>query len=148
MATRRKPAAAPAPAPASAEPPAAPVQARRARKGPTPAPAAAEPPAPAQARPQAPAAAPATPRLPLGVYFNHNRNSAIAVKHSETGVWFLSFVSGSIECSHCSDERFSRDWPVHHPTYPVRRALRLYQDSHFQRDERVAKILRTLLRTV
>lgn len=83
--------------------------------------------------------------LPLGVYTSEHRNTAIAIKRTERGLWYLTMEPGFIDCLHSSEEKFKHDFPFPLATYPVRRAVRLYENSHIRRDERVQKILHRLL---
>lgn len=124
------------PAPAPAKPAKAPPRAARTPAKASPAPV----PAPA------PAPAPPVLRQPLGVYLNHNRNTAIAFKHSENGLWYLTMVTGCITLEHVGEEKFRRDFDIPLLTYPFRRAVKMYKDSLITRDEQVNKVLTVLLR--
>jgi hypothetical protein len=102
--------------------------------------AAKKPPAKAPAKPPAP------PRLPLGVYLSHHRSTAIAFRHSERGIWYLTMCTGSITVEHCGEEKFKRDFPLVLPDYPLLRAVRKYVESFQQRDDQATKVMRVLLR--
>jgi hypothetical protein len=84
--------------------------------------------------------------VPVGVYLNHNRHSAVMVRQDHNGVWFLTMMDGTIEVRHLSVERFLHEFSVFLEFYPVNRALRIYRDSTFERDDRVPQIIKTMLR--
>lgn len=123
------------PAPAPTAP------AKRTKTAPAPDPA----PAPIAA-PVAPPAPAVRHSVPIGVYLNGNRNTAICIKHTETGLWFLTMLSGQITLEHCSADKFQYEWRIPMPLYPLRRALRLYNESYLTRDEQCQKVMRVLLR--
>lgn len=85
-------------------------------------------------------------RLPKGVYMTHSRESAILFHHTPDGVWYMSWMTGKITLTHCSDERFKRTFPMMLPDYSLLRAVRKYADSYFERDEQTDKVLRRLKR--
>lgn len=85
------------------------------------------------------------PSLPLGVYTSEHRFTAIAIKRTDRGLWYLTMEPGYIDCLHVSEEKFKKDFPYALTDYPIRRAVRLYDESFFRRDEKTQKVLQRLL---
>lgn len=86
-----------------------------------------------------------TPRVPLGVYTNEGRYTAVAIKHTPEGIWYLTMLKGSITLEHSGDERFQHKFPLVLEGYSVLRAIRKYDESGLSRDERTQKVLRRLI---
>lgn len=85
------------------------------------------------------------PRMPLGVYLTHTRETAIALKHTSQGVWYMTMIGGHIKMAHVGEEKFLRDFPLALPDYPIRKALKIYETSGLPRDEDAQKVLQRLL---
>lgn len=90
---------------------------------------------------------PSMERLPLGVYVNHQRETAVAFKRAPDGVWFLRLHSGRVELLHYGDTRFFSEYSTPLTNYPILRAVRKYNDSPFLRDARTQKVMTILLRS-
>lgn len=84
-------------------------------------------------------------RTPTGVYTDHNRNTAIMVRQSDRGLWYLTMKRGWIELVHVSDEKFLHSFPLAMRAYPIRRALRIYESSGLRCDEDAQKVMHKLL---
>lgn len=145
MATRKvKAAPAPAPRKRAAKPAASPAPAPAPVAAPTPAPAARK----RAAKPAAAPAAPAPPpvlTVPLGVYLDHNRHTAVAIRHTHNGIWYLTMITEQITVEHVSEDRFKRLFPLTIPNYPLRQAVRRYFTSLLRRDDTAQKVMQTLL---
>lgn len=83
--------------------------------------------------------------IPVGVYLNEHRESALVVQSKTNCVWFLSMHTGKVEIHTAGPERFARDYPITLSDYPLRRAVRVYATSEFSRDERTQKVMERLL---
>jgi hypothetical protein len=94
--------------------------------------------------PKAPARPPRQ-RPPLGVYVSDHRESALAIRRTEHGIWFLTLRTGKVTIEFYGDERFLHDFPLVLPDYPIRRAIRKYDQSGLSRDEKTQKVLTRLL---
>lgn len=88
---------------------------------------------------------PAKPRPRFGVYLDQHRYSAVLIHLHEQGVHYLTLVTGKVTVEFHSDEKFLHDFPLILSEYPIRRAIRLYNESGLERDERTQKILDRLL---
>lgn len=137
-------------------PPAKPAPAAKRAAKPAPAPTPPEPapapPAPAKraakAKPAAAPAAPAEPPVPLGVYCDEHRYTAIAIRNTDQGVWYLTMITEQITVEHAGKERFRRLFPLAAPDYDIRIAVRKYHTSLLRRDETTQKVLNMLMRTL
>ena len=96
---------------------------------------------------QAPEASEAVkPAVPVGVYVNHNRSTAIVVRCLNGVVWFLNMVSGKIALDCVSVDRFKHNFTQFLPDYPVLRAVRKYATSNLDREEKTDKVMQLILR--
>lgn len=85
--------------------------------------------------------------LPLGAYLSVHRESALVVQSRLNCVWFLGMHTGKIEVHTAGPERFARNYPIRLPDYPLRRAVRVYNNSEFDRDDLTQKVMDRLLET-
>lgn len=85
------------------------------------------------------------PRPRIGVYVSSTRDIVICVEQTNNGVWFLTWVGSKVEVDHMSDERFYRAFPKFMPDYPIRRALKKFQDSGFKCSAKAEKVIKYLL---
>jgi hypothetical protein len=127
--------------------PPVPVQAAQAPAQAAKAAQPAQAPAQAAEAPAAPAALPAR-RVPLGVYLTRSREIAIAIRHNDTGIWYLTTAAGHVRCEHRSDERFLREFPFQLAGYPILRAIRKFNENGMPRDEHTQKIIKRLLESL
>lgn len=85
-------------------------------------------------------------RISTGVYMSHNRNTAIVVKVDKArgAVHYLSYSTGTLRLLEAPMFAFARDFAIGLPNYPVRRAVRSY--NQFAPCEDLAKkIIRSIL---
>lgn len=82
------------------------------------------------------------------MYLDAHRYTAIAVHRNTSGLYYLTLITGEVTCEFHSDEKFLHDFPFALPTYPLRRAIRLYNESGLARNEKTQKIITRLLLTL
>lgn len=85
--------------------------------------------------------------IPRGVFMDAHRSTAITVRQDNTGVWFLTMMTGEITIRHLSFDRFFHQYRTYLPDYPLLRAVRKYQESNLNRDERAEQVMKILMRT-
>lgn len=87
--------------------------------------------------------------IPVGVYLNSNRATAVVVRYRNGIVWYLTLVHGRVTMEKHSGEKFVRDFHRFLPDYSPIRALRKYRDSGLTIEPDAVKALNTILgRTV
>lgn len=84
--------------------------------------------------------------IPLGVYVDHERHTAIVLKNDDHGgVFYLTMSSGKITLEHVGRERFKDSFKLHLAAYPMRRAVRSYYTSLLDRDAQAQKVMKRAL---
>jgi len=81
-----------------------------------------------------------------GIYYNEHRNVAIVSKASTRAVQFITMVNGAaVEVTRWSVDRFLHEFIVHAPSYPMRRAARIFLNSFMPKTLDAERALRALL---
>jgi len=80
-----------------------------------------------------------------GVYLNAHRNSAIVFAVKQSGVFYISLHTGSIEAHSTSPSTFAQDFSRHLPNYPTRRAARIYDNSMLNKSTQAQRVIKHLL---
>ena len=85
-------------------------------------------------------------KLRTGIYLDENAKSIIIYKVTLSEVFGL-LLDGkhSIENMCINSDRFAKRFYIHLPSYPVRRAARIYLESLHPKNEGVDRILRVLV---
>lgn len=89
----------------------------------------------------------AVPLVPIGVYFDNARHTAIvyACGKKNASVVRISQETGAIEQEQMRVDTFTREYVGRWPAYPVRRAARLYLNSQLPKSETALRVLKMLV---
>lgn len=83
-------------------------------------------------------------QIPLGVYFDDARHTAIVHYVGRNNVQFVTMRDGTIGHEQLDGYTFSRVFTGRWPAYPLRRAARLYLASDLPKSETALRTLRVL----
>lgn len=83
--------------------------------------------------------------LPIGVYFDDARHTAIVYRVGRSTCYIVHLVEGTIDAMHMQISDFTRKYCGRWPAYPVRRAARIYLNSQLPKTDAAAKLLRALV---
>lgn len=79
----------------------------------------------------------------LGVYQNGHRNTCVVVRVKGPKVYYVTFITGTIEIVSSGWERFLHDWE--YTEYPPKRAIRKYFKSELLRTQAAHDLMYRIL---